>query len=387
MSEDLRDAILLELDRWYTEKPSKLVDDKELMETFGIDDQREIQRNFEILEEHGQVTVIKTGGGWEAQIKPAGLERAEQVREQRGASVEVYDAAEQLIDGALGGSNQELRRDISAVLADQSQAGVLLSGITFARIKEAGEREIGRRAGIISDSWQRALSAYSDPVAKEEVLERASGKLESHLSEIETAVTTLTPKEVRKMVQTGIDDLRKSFYDARKKLLAELSLAIAQREQPIIAEAEILPTAPSISMDFIRNEDIRKQAESDYREIQECHRSESWKAAIVLTGSCLEGMLLDQILQRQVELESTTSAPPRDPYEWNLFEVVNVCVELGIIKAAQFNLSEAVREFRNVIHPGRIIRKEIQFGREEARIGLETLKALIRDLSRQAASS
>lgn len=42
--------------------------------------------------------------------------------------------------------------------------------------------------------------------------------------------------------------------------------------------------------------------------------------------------------------------------------------------------AHSVREYRNLVHPGREVRENLSFGREEAAIALEVLRILVRDL-------
>jgi len=42
--------------------------------------------------------------------------------------------------------------------------------------------------------------------------------------------------------------------------------------------------------------------------------------------------------------------------------------------------AQSVREFRNLVHPGREVRQQIAFDAEEARIALEVVNILCREL-------
>ena len=81
MSEELRDAILLELERWDREDPSTIPGDEEIAAALEMEDIQEVQRNFKILESRGLVKLHATmGPKYAAQITSHGLDVAEQLR-------------------------------------------------------------------------------------------------------------------------------------------------------------------------------------------------------------------------------------------------------------------------------------------------------------------
>lgn len=169
------------------------------------------------------------------------------------------------------------------------------------------------------------------------------------------------------------------YYD-RDLLAAYVGLCIATLELALEGMEEVSPVTSAPDLSFIASEELRAMVWQDYEEILKCHATRSWKGAILLTGSCLEGILLDLVLGDRESACSSASAPRDDPDRWNLADLVSVCEELGKINAGQVSLSGAVREYRNLIHPGRALRVGIPYGEEEAVIGLKTLNALVRDL-------
>jgi hypothetical protein len=65
-----------------------------------------------------------------------------------------------------------------------------------------------------------------------------------------------------------------------------------------------------------------------------------------------------------------------------LSKLIAVAVEMNKVSDAVEKLSNPVREYRNLAHPGNELRTGLSFGAEEARIALEVLHILHRDLSR-----
>jgi len=88
-------------------------------------------------------------------------------------------------------------------------------------------------------------------------------------------------------------------------------------------------------------------------------------------------------LQSQAKATTAKGAPAKKPdvRDWGLKSLIDVSVELGLVSAGVEKLSNPVREYRNLIHPGNEIQNSLTFGAEEAKIALEVLHIVHRDLS------
>lgn len=118
--------------------------------------------------------------------------------------------------------------------------------------------------------------------------------------------------------------------------------------------------------DFITNEDFRSSLEADFREMFACINAEAWKAVHVLAGSIVEAVLIDYLLSEN--LVSKTEALKMD-----LGDAINLCKDKRIISQKTADLSSVVRDYRNLIHPGRVIRLNESVNRNSA----EVAKALV----------
>lgn len=103
--------------------------------------------------------------------------------------------------------------------------------------------------------------------------------------------------------------------------------------------------------DFVTGDDFRKCLESDYAELTNAMNTGGWKTVHVLSGSVVEAVLIDYLVA--VDYEKTTG---RDPLKLDLAGAVKACVELTVLSEKTAALSTVVREYRNLIHPGRVIR-------------------------------
>lgn len=149
-----------------------------------------------------------------------------------------------------------------------------------------------------------------------------------------------------------------------------------------IDENNNTPVIQMKSFDFIADEQIKKILERDYQEIQRNLISLNWKSAIILSGGSIEAILLDLIKKESTKALSSAKAPDEaDLNKWSLNDLVEVAVEEKFIESDIAKLSHTVREYRNLIHPGVEIRNNLKVEPEEAKIAVEVLHILIRDLS------
>jgi len=103
-----------------------------------------------------------------------------------------------------------------------------------------------------------------------------------------------------------------------------------------------------VAFDFVTNENFRASLESDYGELQRCKEAKAWKAVHVLAGSIIEAVLVDYLV--------ATSYHESDPLRMDLAHLISVCAAEDILSEKAANLAEAVKSYRNLIHPGRVVR-------------------------------
>ena len=137
---------------------------------------------------------------------------------------------------------------------------------------------------------------------------------------------------------------------------------------------------------FISNPDLRAIIERDYGELQRAYISSCWKSVIILCGGAIEAILTDLLVQNETAAKAAKSAPQNSEItRWDLSNLIDVAVERSLVSDGIKKLSHSLREYRNLVHPGNELRTKLRFDVEEARIALEVLNILHRDLSRQKA--
>jgi len=122
------------------------------------------------------------------------------------------------------------------------------------------------------------------------------------------------------------------------------------------------------SFDFITDEDLRISLERDFAEVNSCIQSKAWKAVHVLGGSIIEAVLLDFL-----QTTNYASTGKKDLLKMELHDLVEACKSEKLLSAKTVQLSAAVQSYRNLIHPGRMIRLNESVDQS----GAEVVRALV----------
>jgi len=122
-------------------------------------------------------------------------------------------------------------------------------------------------------------------------------------------------------------------------------------------------------------------------EIASCLAHNAPLAAILLSGSVLEGLLLNVASQNPKNFNQAKCAPKdkenavkRFPY-WSLSDLINAAYELGFLKLDVKKFSHSLRDFRNYIHPHEQACSQFQPTKHTAEICFQVLKAAVAELT------
>lgn len=175
------------------------------------------------------------------------------------------------------------------------------------------------------------------------------------------------------------DGARSSYYHADG-----IRLHIARNLGTLKVKADNVTDTPATetkNFDFITNEDLRKIIERDYQEIQRGIISGNWKSTIILSGGAIETILLDVVQKDSSTALASAKAPSETDFsKWDLNNLIEVSLDTKLVASHIASLSDTVRSYRNLIHPGVELRKGLKIEPEEAKIALQVLNILIRDL-------
>lgn len=237
----------------------------------------------------------------------------------------------------------------------------------------------------------RLRTYYRSLVGQRRVLENASSGshiirqaafrvLEEELNGIEKDFPGLIPP-FRWTDHYSHDGNRNEKLYHASSVLGFIEVAIARIED-CVSESQSTPVTESREFRFVIDPDLRKILDRDYAEAQRAYIAECWKSVILLSGGAIEAILLD-LLQSDPSKARGSARAPKEPNidRWALADLIAVAADIWPKLAAVEKLSHSVREYRNLIHPGNEIRTKLNFGREEARIALEVLNLIHRELS------
>jgi len=138
-------------------------------------------------------------------------------------------------------------------------------------------------------------------------------------------------------------------------------------------------------LDFMHNARLRGVVERDRSELQRVKRAQAVKSRYVLCGGLIEALLLDALLHYETRAKTANKAPKghgsaRALHDWRLGDLIDVAVELNIIQTDAEQYSHGVRNYRNLVHPGKEIRSQQKVAPEEADIAEKVLDIVIREL-------
>ncbi len=128
--------------------------------------------------------------------------------------------------------------------------------------------------------------------------------------------------------------------------------------------------------DFITDETLRESLQKDNNEVVLCFDHEAWKSVHVLVGSIIEALLVDF-------LTSSGYQPPNkeDILKLDLGKLIDACKTQGALSDKTRELSVVVKTYRNLIHPGRLLRLKEKVDRNSATVAKALLDMIVEEIS------
>lgn len=162
--------------------------------------------------------------------------------------------------------------------------------------------------------------------------------------------------------------------------------------------ATLKDEAPSVVHDlsFIGDPVLQEMIGLDIAAIAVDLQAGEWKGATILSGSCSEALLLYGLQTREQSSSGTVAAavgaiawPNRSPNpadlidrSWDLFSYATTAHRLGLISDLTKGELEPAREYRNLIHPAKVMREKVRCDRGTAFVGAGALEHVLSDLKK-----
>lgn len=157
-----------------------------------------------------------------------------------------------------------------------------------------------------------------------------------------------------------------------------------RRQQPELPPIDVL------AFDFVESPLLRQLLSLDYIEAQRAFGVGAFKAASLLAGGIVEGMLLDALCRPTAEahpgyLDAISRFPKADAaVNWNkvsLNQLASASLSLGLIDETVERLIQGTRDYRDTVHPQAELRAGSRAGREEAELLVAGVRLLCKRLS------
>lgn len=122
---------------------------------------------------------------------------------------------------------------------------------------------------------------------------------------------------------------------------------------------------------FVADARFQKILERDYEELQSLNPQTATKSVIVLAGGIIEGLLFEALVaSRKWTFEKACQSYLKD--------MIFPAMSKGIIKEER--ITDVVRKYRNLIHPGKEIREEMIFDKTDADFAKTVVEIIIREV-------
>jgi hypothetical protein len=139
-------------------------------------------------------------------------------------------------------------------------------------------------------------------------------------------------------------------------------------ERPSVNESADLP-----DLSFMKDDRLRRVVQRDYAELRALNGKETTKSRLIMAGGILEGVLLDALVTNGKWSFDEGS-------QQYLKDMIGPARNEGII--TEDRLSDAIRKYRALVHPGREIREDIVFSEADAELASAAVDVVIREVRR-----
>jgi len=129
-----------------------------------------------------------------------------------------------------------------------------------------------------------------------------------------------------------------------------------------------------LALDFISDDDLRIALDGDWQELNSCFSVGAHKSVLVLSGSIIEAAVIDHIIA-----EGVLSKP--EALKLELGAALDLAHKGKLISKKCYDLSSVVRNYRNLIHPGRLVRLAEKTDADTASVALALVRMIVSEIA------
>jgi len=141
-----------------------------------------------------------------------------------------------------------------------------------------------------------------------------------------------------------------------------------------------------IDFAFVQDDQVRAVLDDYYSQAVKASVADSYLGTIVACGSVVEGLLTWALLLKQdFALKSARACKDKQGQvrplrEWSLSNLIDVCVELGLIGKTAKQAAWALKDFRNFIHPYNLLQQSARPDQALAMSAIAAVSEITRSL-------
>lgn len=130
-----------------------------------------------------------------------------------------------------------------------------------------------------------------------------------------------------------------------------------------------------MEFDFISDQSFRDILERDFKELNKCVENNCTKSVLLLSGSIIEAILADYFISFP-----TNEMTKNRILSMKLFKLIEKANEVNLISQSTKELSTVIKNYRNLIHPGREIRKNQSFDEHTGDVAKSVLNIILKEV-------
>ncbi|GAL01285.1 hypothetical protein JCM19314_729 [Nonlabens ulvanivorans] len=123
---------------------------------------------------------------------------------------------------------------------------------------------------------------------------------------------------------------------------------------------------------FIQDHQFKRILIRDYVELNNCLESKAFKSVLVLSGSIIEALLLEFLLNNPPNGYTKSKIN-----KLKFFELIELSETINLISKTTKDLSTVIREYRNYVHPNKELRSKSDINEDKAVIACRLVNMVI----------